>query len=505
MKKLLCILLFVFSVQLLVAQTSQPAQTFHRDGKWSLGMRGGGNVWFNDFDTRKLSGGGEVYLRYGFTKKFSLGLMGTYDALQAGQKELDRSGLTPLQYDYIQTKGISANVVAWFHLTEGTRFSPYVYLGVGGYQYKRQVSAGAYYPIKKDYRTLHIPFGFGFDALWSRSVGFNFDIGARIMDDVTDNWKGNVPGENKVGIFDWYATGKVGLCFYFGSSGSDDNDFDGLTNSQEAQLGTDPIQPDTDGDGLKDGEEVNVTKTNPKNADTDEDGLKDGAEVQTYKTDPMKPDTDEDGLKDGDEINTHHTDPSKTDTDVDGLKDGDEVTRGTDPLKTDTDADGLLDGDEVLRRTDPLKPDSDGGSVSDGKEVANQTNPLNPNDDVPKPVLQPVEVGKALVLEGIVFGSGKATIDPASEETLMQAFNTLKDNPAIVVEIRGYTDNVGSRLRNIKLSQQRAEAVRSWLVHKGIDSQRIMAKGFGANTPIADNKTPEGRQKNRRIEFFRVK
>jgi len=87
----------------------------------------------------------------------------------------------------------------------------------------------------------------------------------------------------------------------------------------------------------------------------------------------------------------------------------------------------------------------------------------------------------------------------------MAAFNTLKDNPELAVEIRGYTDNVGKAAANKKLSLRRAEAVRSWLVMQGIDSMRISAKGYGPENPIADNATLEGRQKNRRIEFFRTR
>jgi outer membrane protein OmpA-like peptidoglycan-associated protein len=174
-------------------------------------------------------------------------------------------------------------------------------------------------------------------------------------------------------------------------------------------------------------------------------------------------------------------------------------------LKIDTDTDGLSDSDEVIKhKTDPLKADTDGGTVNDATEVARGSNPLDPTDDVPKPKLV-AEVGKAIVLEGIVFKSGKSTIEPESEPTLMDAFNALKENPSVAVEIRGYTDNVGKVAANKKLSLRRAEAVRSWLVKQGIDSMRIGVKGYGPENPIADNSTPEGRQKNRRIEFFRTK
>ena len=153
-----------------------------------------------------------------------------------------------------------------------------------------------------------------------------------------------------------------------------------------------------------------------------------------------------------------------------------------------------------------LKADTDGGSVNDGIEVARGTDPLNPADDVPpKKEELKVEVGKAIVLEGIVFATGKADISPESETNLEKAYNTLDQNPDISVEIRGYTDNVGKKAVNMKLSQSRAEAVKAWLVKKGIAADRITAKGFGPENPIADNKTKEGRAQNRRIEFFRTK
>ena len=73
------------------------------------------------------------------------------------------------------------------------------------------------------------------------------------------------------------------------------------------------------------------------------------------------------------------------------------------------------------------------------------------------------------------------------------------------VEIQGYTDSVGSKRFNMKLSQKRADSVRSWLVDKGIEGARIVAKGYGPDNPIATNATKEGRAQNRRIEFMRLK
>lgn len=81
-----------------------------------------------------------------------------------------------------------------------------------------------------------------------------------------------------------------------------DTDQDGLSNAQETVLGTDPNNPDTDGDGLKDGDEVLIYSTNPRNPDSDGDGLNDYQEIFTHRTDPNNPDTDRDGIPDGVEV-----------------------------------------------------------------------------------------------------------------------------------------------------------------------------------------------------------
>lgn len=111
-----------------------------------------------------------------------------------------------------------------------------------------------------------------------------------------------------------------------------DDDGDGLTNAEEAALGTDPNNPDTDDDGISDGDEVNVYGTDPLNLDSDGDILYDGGEL-VYGTGLLNPDTDGDGLLDGEEVYFYGTDPLNPDTDGDGVPDGVEVRNGTDPLR----------------------------------------------------------------------------------------------------------------------------------------------------------------------------
>ncbi|MFN3194103.1 MAG: carbohydrate-binding domain-containing protein [Aureliella sp.] len=196
-----------------------------------------------------------------------------------------------------------------------------------------------------------------------------------------------------------------------------DDDNDGLTDAEEAGLGTNPLLGDTDGDGIQDGTELGrtsagpdsfggpvsfrpdadpTTTTNPLVADSDGDGLTDGQEDPNFdgasprviggtgttgvgETDPNNSDTDGDGLSDGDEVNNIGSNPLDTDTDDGTVGDGVEVGQGTNPVNdptddvlTDTDGDG---------RPDNVDGDDDNDGIPDGEEAALGTNPLNPDTD----------------------------------------------------------------------------------------------------------------------------
>ncbi len=482
-------------------------------GRWSLGAQGGLNLWFNDFNERAIGPGGTISLRYGLARVFSLGVVGGYEELKSEQ-----TGSTlGLPYNYLKLNAIPVSVVGWFHLLPGKSFSPFVYVGAGAMFYQRQDGLKNFIPDDKFKTTFLIPGGVGFEAFASKKVSVTVDLGFRVTDDKTDN--------REFESLDTYAAFKAGVNIYLGSSDADDDDNDGLTNGEERRLGTNPELADTEGDGLKDGEEIKRYKTNPLSIDTDGDGLADGDEVFTYKTDPARTDTDEDGLGDGEELQKYRTDPLKLDTDGDTLMDGDEIlkyesdplkvdsdgdglsdwdevkTYKTDPRKGDTDGDGLTDSEEVKKhKTDPLKLDTDGGGMNDGAEVSRKSNPLNPKDDVVKETII-LEKGKTVILEGVNFATGSATLTRTSRRTLEKAFIAFVTNPSVEVEIAGYTDNVGSVELNNRLSLRRAQAVKSWLVNRGIEARRMTTVGRGMRDPIARNDTPEGRGQNRRIEF----
>jgi outer membrane protein OmpA-like peptidoglycan-associated protein len=268
---------------------------------------------------------------------------------------------------------------------------------------------------------------------------------------------------------------------------------------------SEPVQPeapmevapkDSDNDGLLDTDETSVYNTDPTNRDTDADGLLDGEEVERYKTDPTLRDTDYDRLLDGEEVNSHRTDPRLKDTDGDGCSDGDEVLdMNTNPLEKDTDGDSLGDCDEKnVYRTNPLVKDTDGDGADDGKEVRDGTDPLVAD------VLKIEESGE-IVLEGINFVTNSAEITPDSDPILTKAYNTLRTNQNLRVEIQGHTDDVGSNTANQRLSERRANSVRDYFVSKGIDANRMTARGYGEDQPLVPNDSPENRARNRRIQF----
>jgi OmpA-OmpF porin, OOP family len=107
---------------------------------------------------------------------------------------------------------------------------------------------------------------------------------------------------------------------------------------------------------------------------------------------------------------------------------------------------------------------------------------------------------RKFTLNNVFFDSGKSTLRPESNKELDQLAEYMNLKKTLVIEIAGHTDNVGAADANQKLSEERANAVRQYLLKKGIAANRVIAKGYGDTQPEADNGTADGRQKNRRTE-----
>ena len=122
----------------------------------------------------------------------------------------------------------------------------------------------------------------------------------------------------------------------------------------------------------------------------------------------------------------------------------------------------------------------------------------------PRPVAAPplpvLERGTAVALPSLYFTQSTADLLPTSRPTLDALARELRRHPALRLEIAGHTDNVGEASQNLRLSRQRAQVVRRYLVQQGIDSLRLTARGYGGTRPVANNNDPQQRPRNRRVE-----
>ena len=227
----------------------------------------------------------------------------------------------------------------------------------------------------------------------------------------------------------------------------------------------------------------------PLPRDSDNDGIVDDndkcptvAGVAKYQGCPV-PDTDKDGIND---------DNDKCPT-VAGLA----KYEGC-PVP-DTDKDGINDEDDkcpnnpgVARYQGCPVPDTDGDAVNDEEDKCPKV--AGPADNFGCPVI-------GIKSYEIVFKTGSAVLLSKGKPVLDTVVAYLKRNPDVEVTIDGHTDNTGSDKVNNPLSLKRAEATKKYLVSKGINADRMTTAGFGSSQPVADNKTAEGRAKNRRIEI----
>jgi outer membrane protein OmpA-like peptidoglycan-associated protein len=258
---------------------------------------------------------------------------------------------------------------------------------------------------------------------------------------------------------------------------------------------------DTDGDGVFDKDDECPTEAGSKLLkgcpDADNDGIadKDDACPNVAGTAALKgcPDTDGDGIADNEddcpEVAGLPAFKGCPDTDGDGVKDSEDgcpTVAGPKENKgcpwPDTDGDGVLDKDDRC-------PEVKGTKANFGcPEVT---------DDAVKKLNE--------FAKTILFDSGKAAIKVESQETLDAIKSVIREYPTARFMIEGHTDSTGSLETNMRLSKERAAAIKSYLIENGISASRLESEGFGPNQPVGSNKTAAGRKQNRRTEVKVIK
>jgi OOP family OmpA-OmpF porin len=253
----------------------------------------------------------------------------------------------------------------------------------------------------------------------------------------------------------------------------DDNDADGIFDSvdqcpmvAEVYNGTDDTdgcpEGDADGDGFYDVVDGCPDAAEDVDRYQDEDGCPD-------------PDNDSDGFLDGSDGCPDEPEDFDAFTDEDGCPD------------PDNDGDGFLDGQDAC----PLEPET--------------VNEHQDDDGCPDQLLARIVGTQIQILDRVYFDVNKTTIKEVSFPVLDAVFDVLETNPRMtLVEIQGHTDSDGADAANLTLSQGRAEAVRDYLIAKGIDGARLVARGYGEGVPLESNATAAGKATNRRVEFHIV-
>jgi outer membrane protein OmpA-like peptidoglycan-associated protein len=292
------------------------------------------------------------------------------------------------------------------------------------------------------------------------------------------------------------------------------------------EKGCPPAALDSDGDGVDDDHDkcpntpVGAT-VDPTGCpmDSDHDGVWDGLDKcpdtppnAVVDTNGCPIDSDKDGVPDGIDKcpNTVAGTPVDAlgcplDSDHDGVPDSLDKCPNT-PPGTVVDANGCpienvkdSDGDGVPDPQDRC-PNTPKGSRVDqyGCLLLFEEHPAAP----PAPGAPPAR--PTLILTGVNFQTGRSVLTRDSYAVLDQVAASLAANPEIRIEIAGYTDSVGRKLTNLRLSMARAGAVRAYLARRGVSPMRMQARGYGASGYIAPNSTPEGRAQNRRVELHKL-
>jgi outer membrane protein OmpA-like peptidoglycan-associated protein len=375
-----------------------------------------------------------------------------------------------------------------------------LHIPIGGYASGIRVGAGY---VRNLYRKSVNFDDNGFTGIFGFRWGLSQNFGFRI--DGTADYVRSPEGGRADHYINWGAQAGLSLMLNASPGGTDtkhedkDKDQDGVGDKLDQCPGT-PVgkavdgagcaasQRDGDGDRVNDeadrcpgtgvGEVVDADGCSSSQKDADRDGILDptdrcpdtpaGQQVDDTGCIPVPPDQDKDGV------------PDRADQ-CPGSPAGQPVTPSGCPARRDSDGDGVHDGLDLCPNTPKGESINENGCTIIFQKQA-----------------------RTVILRGVTFETGKATLTPAARDVLRDIAGQLVENPQYRVQISGHTDNTGRRATNLRLSIARARTVETFLEANGVPRTQVTSKGFGSAVPIAPNTTASGRAQNRRVELHRT-
>lgn len=407
--------------------------------------------------------------------------------------------------------------------------SPYVFAGVGlafsnpETNFNERESVGVTADQNEDTQksVFTIPFGVGIRYDVTRKINVGLELGFRAT---TDDYLDGVSQAGNPDRNDWFAFSGITVSTRFGTT---DSDGDGVADENDKCPNTAGLSsvggcPDTDLDGIADSKDAcpEIAGEEKFNGcpDSDGDGVADNQDNCPDEPGERRfrgcPDTDGDGV----------ADPVDVCPTVEGLvsldgcpdKDGDGITDADDACPDlagieaangcpDSDGDGIIDPQDKCPHNAGTStyggcPDTDGDGIGDGDDACPSN--VGPASNNGCPLVSDEDLATLeLAMRNVRFRTGSDEILTQSYGILDEVAEVMARYPNYDIKMSGYTDNVGNDLTNQELSKRRAQSCFQYLLVKGVDRRRMSHAGYGETNPIADNKTPQGRATNRRVEF----
>lgn len=441
----------------------------------STGAINGSSVGNNWYKAGRMSFGFGVSYWRGLTDKIdaSGSLTGTFSNFPANF----------VKNDSIGQAGFSSQLDALVHLRafkETAPVNPFLTTGLGFGYFPKKVAAYA-------------PMGVG--------LQFRFKQGTYLFTQA--QWRLKITS----GISNDYLHYSIGF--------AQNNPFKRMKKPAEypVEIPVEPVlPPDGDGDGFADANDKcpDVKGTINGCPDSDADGVADKDDACPAEKGTLNgcPDTDADGVADKDDQCPTEKGSLNgcPDSDNDGVADKVDqcpAEKGTLNGCPDSDGDGVADKDDACPTEKGIVngcPDKDNDGVADKDDKCPDEAGVHASQGCPE-IKQEVKQQIAFAAKNIQFQFGSYRILSKSYKSLDAVLLVLQENPLLKLNIAAHADNAGVPEQNLKLSEKRAKAVADYFISKGIDANRITAKGYGDTQPIADNRTAKGKSINRRVEM----